>query len=190
MTVLTVAAVTALALAPACGSAGPDSDFARRLVATAQAESGLDPYIIHINGSPGGSRHYATEQDAITAARALDAAGVDFDAGLMQVNRRQFAHHGLTLSIGSVFDGCTSMRAGADHLADDVSSVWDLASRRYNCGGITCGAAYARRVDALVSRVGAAAGPPLSPSLPPCAPAWDAWAIATCSTAPGKHHGN
>jgi hypothetical protein len=190
MTVLTVAAVTALALAPACGSAGPDSDFARRLVATAQAESGLDPYIIHINGSPGGSRHYATEQDAITAARALDAAGVDFDAGLMQVNRRQFAHHGLTLSFGSAFDGCTSMRAGADHLADDVRSVWNLASRRYNCGDITCGAAYARRVDALVSRVGAATGPPLSPSSPPCAPAWDAWAIAACSTAPGKHHRN
>jgi hypothetical protein len=189
MTVLTLAAVTALALSPACGGAEPDSDFARRLIATAQAESGFDPYTVHINGSAGGTWHYATERDAITAARALDAAGVDFDAGLMQVNRRQFAHHGLTLNIGSTFDGCTSMRAGADHLADDVRLVWSLASRRYNCGGITCGAAYARRVDALVSRVGAA-GPPLSPSSPPCAPAWDAWAIAACSTAPGKHHGN
>jgi soluble lytic murein transglycosylase-like protein len=190
MTVLTLAAVAALALSPACGGAGPDSDFARRLVATAQAESGLDPYTIYIDGPGGGARHFGTEQDAITAARALDAAGVDFDAGLMQVNRRQFAHHGLTLSIGSAFDGCTSMRAGADHLADDVRSVWNLASRRYNCGGITCGAAYARRVDALVSRVGAAAGPLPSPSSPRCAPAWDAWAIAACSTAPGKHHGN
>jgi hypothetical protein len=190
MTVLTVAAVTALALSPACGGAGPDSDFARRLVATAQAESGLDPYTIYIDGPGGGARHFGTEQDAITAARALDASGVDFDAGLMQVNRRQFAHHRLTLCIGSAFDGCTSMRAGADHLADDVRSVWNLASRRYNCGGITCGAAYARRVDALVSRASAAAGPLLSPSPPPCAPAWDAWAIAACSTAPGKHHGN
>ena len=190
MTALTLAAVTALALSPACGGAGPDSDFARRLVATAQAESGLDPYTIHINGSASATRHYATEWDAIDAARALDAAGTDYDAGLMQINRRQFAHHGLTLSIGSAFDGCTSMRAGADHLADDVRSVWNLASRRYNCGGITCGATYARRVDALVSRAGAAAVPPLSPSSHPCAPAWDAWAIAACSTAPGKHHGN
>ena len=189
MTVLTLAAVTALASSAACGAAGPDSDFARRLVATAQAESGLDPYTIHINGSAGATRHYATERDAITAARALDAAGVDFDVGLMQVNRRQFAHHGLTLGIGSAFDGCASMRAGADHLADDVRSVWNLASRRYNCGGTTCGAAYARRVDALVSRVGVV-GPPLSPSSPPCAPAWDAWAIAACSTEPGKYHGN
>jgi hypothetical protein len=190
MTVLTVAAVTALALSPACGGAGPDSDFARRLVATAQAESGLDPYTIHINGSAGGTRHYATEQDAVTAARALDAAGTDYDAGLLQINRRQFAHYGLTLNIGGAFDGCTSMRVGADHLAGDVRSVWNLASRHYNCGGITCGAAYARRVDALVSRVGVAAGPPPSPSSPPCAPAWDAWAIAACSTAPGKHQGN
>lgn len=190
MTVLTLAAVTALALSPACGGAGPDSEFARRLVATAQVESGLDPYAIHINGPGGGARHFGTEQDAITAASALDAAGVDFDAGLMQVNRRQFARHGLTLRIGSAFDGCTSMRAGADHLANDIRSVWTLASRRYNCGGITCGAAYARRVDALVSRVGAAASPLLSPSSPLCAPAWDAWAIAACSTAPGKHHGN
>jgi hypothetical protein len=149
-----------------------------------------DPYSIHINGSAGDTRHYATEQDAITAARALDAAGIDFDAGLMQVNRWQFAHHGLTLRIGSAFDGCASMRAGADHLADDVRSVWNLASRRYNCGGITCGAAYASRVDALVPRVGAAADPRPSPSSPPCAPAWDAWAMAACSTAPGKHHGN
>jgi hypothetical protein len=190
MTVLTLAAVTALALSPACGGAGPDSDFARRLVATAQAESGLDPDTIHNHGSAGDTRHYATERDAMDAARAVDAAGVDFDAGLMQVNRRQFAHHGLTLSIGSAFDGCTSMRAGADHLADDVRSVWNLASRRYNCGGITCGAAYARQVDALVSRVGTAAGPRPSLSPPPCAPAWDAWAIAACSTAPGKPHGN
>ena len=190
MTVLTLAAVTALALSPACGAAGPDSDFARRLIATAQAESGLDPYTIHINGSAGGTRHYATERDAIDAARALDAAGVDYDAGLLQINRRQFAHHGLMLTVGSAFDGCNSMHAGADHLADDVRAVWNLASRRYNCGGIACGAAYARRVDALVSRVGTAAGPPPSPSSPPCAPAWDAWAIAACSTAPGKHHEN
>jgi Transglycosylase SLT domain len=190
MTVLTVAAVTALALSPACGGAGLDSDFARRLVATAQAESGLDPYSIHINGSAGGTRHYVTEREAIDAARALDAAGVDFDAGLMQLNRRQFGRHGLTLTIGSAFDACTSMRAGADHLADDVRSVWTLASRHYNCGGITCGAAYAGRVDALVSHVGTASGPLLSPSSPPCAPAWDAWAIAACSTAPGKQHGN
>lgn len=190
MTVLTLAAVTALALSPACGGARLDSDFARRLVATAQAESSLDPYTIHVDGPGGGARHFGTEQDAIAAAQALDAAGVDFDAGLMQVNRRQFARHGLTLNIGSAFDGCTSMRAGADHLADDIRSVWTLASRRYNCGGIICGAAYARRVDVLASRVGAVAGPLPSPSPPPCAPAWDAWAIAACSTAPGKHHGN
>src|SRR5690349_17605457 len=100
MTILTLAAVTALAISPQCGAAKPDSDLARRLVATAQAESGLDPYTIHINGPDGGARHYASEVDAIVAALELDATNIDNDAGLLQINRRNFARHGLTLTIG------------------------------------------------------------------------------------------
>ena len=183
MALLTIAMVTALAISPQCGAAKPGSALARRLVATAQAESGLDPYTIHINGPNGGARHYATEVDAVVGAIELDGAHVDYDVGLMQINRRQLARHGLTLTAGSAFDPCANMRAGSDHLVDDASSVWDLASRKYNCGRIDCGSAYAERVDALAARVGADSPPAAAPAPAadaddPPPPSWDLEAVA------------
>jgi Transglycosylase SLT domain len=126
------------------------------------------------NGPGGGARHYASEIDAIVAALELDATNIDYDAGLLQINRRNFARHGLTLRIGGAFNPCRSMRAGSDHLTDDFRAVWSLASRRYNCGRIDCGAAYAQHVDTLVAQSSAAdpgtPAPPAEPFSPPKPP--------------------
>ncbi len=189
MSVLPLAVILALATDPACGAAAPGSEFAQRLAAIAIHESaGGHPFAVGVNGPGGGAHLFNTAAEAIVFARALDAQKRDYDAGLLQINRRQFARHGLTVE--SAFDACRSMTAGADHYADDVRSVWTLAHRRYNTGGTERGAAYAASVEQVLARVRTAgAAPaasvapatPIQPAPPPCAPAWDGWALAKCS---------
>jgi hypothetical protein len=43
------------------------------------------------------------------------------------------------------------LRAGAEHLADDLA--WVLAHRRYNSGSTESGIAYAQRVSATVAAI-------------------------------------
>lgn len=193
-TALTLAALLAFATDPHCGAA-PDNEFASRLAAIAIQESGGDPLFIGVNadparGLPAASIRSATPQKAAAQAAALLAQGRSIDLGLMQVNSRQLAHHGLTLE--TAFDTCRNMAAGADHYADDVRAVWNLAHRRYNTGSVERGAAYASSVERVLNRVRAQqSAPPVSsmvsapasqppPAPPPCAPSWDAWALAQC----------
>lgn len=171
-TILTVAAVAMLATSPNCGAVTPD--VAKHLVATATQESGRNPYAIHVNGPGGGSKYFKSEQEAIAYAYALDAVGTDYDAGLLGINRRQFERHHLTPAIA--FDQCRNMAAGAEHLTDDYqAAVWAMAHNRYNCGGFACSPAYANAVMSKIPDIA------LPAPLPPCAPAWDAWALALCS---------
>lgn len=195
-TVLTLAAILALASDPRCGAAAPGSEFASRLAAIAIHESGGDPLVIGVNadrarGLPATAVRSATPQEAAARAAALIAQGRSVDLGLMQINSGQLAGHGLTLE--AAFDACRSMAAGADHYAADVQAVWSLAHRRYNTGSTERGAAYAVGVEQVLNRVRAQQpGLPASaaqpspvpqqlPVPPPCAPAWDAWALAQCS---------
>jgi len=141
MGLLTMAMVLELAIAPQCG--GADPAFAKRLDAVAHHESGRDPLAI---GTKAGAHRFTTKAEAIAAARALDARGQDFDAGLMQINRRQWARHGLTHE--TAFDACASLKAGANHLRADFAAAWTYAHRRYNCGGFECGVAYATAIEA------------------------------------------
>ena len=199
MSALTLAAVIALATNPQCGAAAPGSEFANRLAAIAIHESEGDPLVVGVNadrerGLPAAVVRSATAQEAVTRARALLAQGRSLDLGLMQINTAQLARHGLTVE--TAFDACRSMAAGADHYAADVVAVWTLAHRRYNTGSTERGAAYAAGVEQVLARVRAqqsgaaspsapvAASPPPPPSQPPCAPAWDAWALAECSARP------
>ena len=192
---LTLAAILAFAADPHCGAA-PDNEFASRLAAIAIQESGGDPLLIGVNpdparGLPAAAVRSATAQKAAAQAAALLAQGRSIDLGLMQVNSRQLARHGLTFE--TAFDTCRNMAAGADHYAEDVRAVWSLAHRRYNTGSTERGAAYAASVERVLNRVRAqqsalspssassapASQPPPGPPL--CAPSWDAWALAQCS---------
>ncbi len=189
-TALSLAAVLALATNPRCGAATPGSEFAPRLAAIATYESGRDPLIVNVNGPGGGPRRFDTAAGATAFAHALDAAGRDYDAGLMQVNRRQFARDGLTVE--TAFDACRSMAAGAAHYAADLRAVWTLAHRHYNCGGTDCGIKYAAGVEQVLTRIEAeqpaASVPPSSPAAapagPPPPPVWDLWAYAEWQNRP------
>jgi len=195
-TALGLAAVLALAADPRCGAAPAGSEFQSRLAAIAIHESGGDPLVIGVNadrarGLPATAIRSATPQEAAARAAALLVQGRSIDLGLMQVNSGQLARHGLTIE--NAFDACRSMAAGADHYAADVQAVWSLAHRRYNTGGTERGGAYAAGVEQVLNRVrtqqsGLPASPtPLTtvpqqpPAPPPCAPAWDTWALAQCS---------
>jgi type IV secretion system protein VirB1 len=186
--IFTAAAVLALVTGPACGNVPVDSDLVPHLVATAITESGGDSYAIGVNADPArgllAARETATTAgEAIEKAAALLAQGRRIDLGLLQISDRQLARHHLTLA--TAFDECANVRAGAEHLADDYA--WTLAHRRYNCGGINCGVAYAQTVTARLGAVDSVVAPTPSPP-PPCAPAWDAWALAACSSKPPGIH--
>ncbi len=148
---LTLAAVAALIVDPACGGVRVDTpageQFARHVVATISRESGRDPYVIGVNGPGGVPVRSASAAEAAAKARALVAAGRSIDLGLGQINNANLARHGLTFE--TAFDPCRNVAAAARHLAGDVRHVLALASRRYNTGSIESGGAYAQGVAAL-----------------------------------------
>ncbi|MGE4048963.1 MAG: hypothetical protein AB7F35_29230 [Acetobacteraceae bacterium] len=91
------------------------------------------------------------------------------------------------MTVETVFDACRNMAAGSRHLADDFkAAAWTLAHRRYICGSVDCGQAYAARVEKLIRKTVPApdAGPLPSPSPPPqdddpsnpAPPSWDTFA--------------
>ncbi len=191
----------ALATDPHCGAAVPGGELAFRLQAIAVHESGdqrsfADPLLIGVNadrarGLPGAALRSSSPEEARAKARTLLAQGRSFDLGLMQINVDSLAQDGLSLE--TAFDACRNMAAGAAHFTADVRAVLNLSHRRYNTGSTEHGAGYASAIEAVLTRI-QAAGPdtsrsvvtaPLSPfALPPCAPVWDAWALAECSARP------
>ena len=211
---LTAATVLALATDPACGGLPSGSEMAVRLVAVATHESSRDPLAININGARGGTRRFQTREAATAFARSLDAQGRDYDAGLLQINRRNFARHGLTLE--TAFDACRSMAAGAAHLFADLDAAWRAAHSRYNTGDLQRGidngyvagveralAAVRRELNPAAPRLAdtaaivvgallATGGTPPSPTPPATAPVdpecrpphWDVWAHCRSGTRP------
>lgn len=195
--VLTVAAIAALVVDPACGAVRADTpageQFARHVVATIRQESGGRPLAIR-DEATGESLFPATLADAVGIAAERTAKGRTLGLGLGQITgARNLARHGLT--IPSAFDPCLAVAAAARHLAGDVRHVLGLASRRYNTGSTERGDGYARSVAALEAALppdlfsAGAATPGVSqpspvPVEPSCAPAWDAWAQAECNARP------
>lgn len=201
MSVLALAAIMALVTDPHCGGATPGGELAYRLQAIAVHESGdqhsyADPLLIGVNvdrlrGLPAAALHFSTTEDARAKARTLLVEGRSFDLGLMQINVGSLAQDGL--SIETAFDACRNMAAGAAHFTADVRAVLNLSHRRYNTGSTERGAGYASAIETVLARI-QTVGPntsrfvataPLSPPAPPpCAPEWDAWALAECSARP------
>jgi type IV secretion system protein VirB1 len=165
---ITLAAFMAIAARPECGA--DQGVPAVKLAATAQQESGFDPLAVNVNGAGGGTRRFATAAEAIGFSSSSIAQGKSIDLGLMQINNANLARHHLTIE--TAFDACQNLRAGAEHLADDLRAAsWELARRRYNCGGFECGAAYARGV-VIAERVisGSLSDHPGQPVVPPARP--------------------
>lgn len=161
------------------------------LLALAQAESGLNPLAIGVNGPPVRRPSATTSADATAVAKALVGAGRDIDLGLAQINVRNLSRLGL--SIEAAFDPCRSLAAGAQVLREGYvraaaehgpgQTALRVALSYYNTGSPQRGFA-----NGYVARVLHQAGAPLPP--PPAAiagiarpdpsspPSWDVFARA------------
>jgi type IV secretion system protein VirB1 len=118
MTALTAAVVFALA-------AQWGQPVAPKIIAAeAMIESGLDPLAIHDN-TTGRTFYPATVEEAMQISTQLDAAGGNYDVGLMQISRRNFDW--LHLTLATAFDPGRSIEAGAAIM---------VSMSRYNTGDL------------------------------------------------------
>ena len=127
-------------LAAACAAPGVPVD---RIVATAQAESGREPWAIHDN-TTGRTAVLAAKEEATALATRLVAQGHRIDAGVMQVNSDNWARLGLTAE--TAFDPALNVCAGARVLAE-AYAIERRVSCRYNTGSPTCANGYPERID-------------------------------------------
>ncbi|WP_321893737.1 lytic transglycosylase domain-containing protein [Paraburkholderia tropica] len=80
------------------------------MAAVVRVESDFNPYAIGVvHGRL--QRQSASLAEAVATARALDAAGWNYSAGLAQVNRSNWPRFGLTAD--TAFDPCRNLAAGA-----------------------------------------------------------------------------
>lgn len=167
---------------------------ARRVVATAQAESGLHPYAIGDNDT-GRSYFPRTYVEAVAKARELLALGHRIDAGAMQITDRNWAAYDLTVE--TVFDVRTNICAGG-RILGEAFQIERRAACRYNTGRPDCrrpsgSNGYPERVDAAAATVRlsqTAVAPSPRPSAPTASrsscslPDWDVWARCPEPVAP------
>jgi type IV secretion system protein VirB1 len=158
---------------------------AQTLSAVASAESGFSPFAINVNHALQLARPPASRAEAAAAARTLQAAGANFDLGLLQINVSNLRRLGLSLE--DAFDPCRNLAAGAVLLqanyatarvaGPDPQAALRTALSRYNTGDDTRGFrnGYVTRVVSAAARLeGAPSAPsPPTPAIPP--PAWDAF---------------
>lgn len=97
-------------------------DTARALIAV---ESAGNPFAI---GVVGGSlvRQPRTLAEALATVRALDAEGWNYSVGLAQINKSNFARHGLT--VATAFDPCSNLSA----MQRILSECFGRAAQRAN----------------------------------------------------------
>lgn len=177
MTASTLTLTAFLALAETCGAGiAPQT-----LADLTRAESRFDTLAINVNGSGGGTvRGIDSKRTAIAKARALIRQGRNFDAGVAQINSRNWEWLGLTVE--TVFDPCANIGAQARLLK---------SFSKYNTGDEFRGFAngYVRRVvdtSRAAANVSAATSAPVSretptPSPSACGtppPSWDAFGTA------------
>jgi type IV secretion system protein VirB1 len=89
-------------------------------------ESQYQPYAIGINGSNRLNKQPNTRDEAIIQAKTLRSQGIDFDAGLAQINVRNWDW--LKLNAETVFDPCTNLQAAQTVLTHCYSRAVNLYS--------------------------------------------------------------
>lgn len=97
-------------LATTCAS-NVDSSTLQAIVRT---ESAFNPYAIGV--VRGSIKQPTTFEEAVAAAKKLEAEGKNFSMGLAQINRYNLAKYNLDYE--SVFDVCNNLKAGAEILAE------------------------------------------------------------------------
>lgn len=91
-------------------------------------ESGGNPLAINVNGlSRYRAPHPKTLDEAITTARHWIQQGYSVDMGLMQVNSRNLAAYGATIS--DIFSPCSNIRTGSQILYNAYQSAKQRDSR-------------------------------------------------------------
>jgi type IV secretion system protein VirB1 len=113
-----------LALAAQCA---PDV-HPTTLAAVVRAESAANPLAIGINGGARLPRQPSSKAEAVATAEWLMANGYNFDAGLGQVNVKNFGWLGL--SVSDLFEPCSNLKAAARVLRD----CYDRASLQFQAG--------------------------------------------------------
>jgi len=101
-------------------------------------ESKGDPYALNVNGDVELVRAPGDYEQAVAMARWLERHGYSFDAGLAQVNSTNFAWLGLTVE--SVFEPCTNLRAAARVLEEcqERATVRFGPGRRALAAAVSC----------------------------------------------------
>lgn len=98
------------------------------LTAIVRHESSGNPFAIGVNRGERLSRQPQTRAAAIRTVQDLIDKGIDFDAGLGQINVRNWSWLGLTPE--TVFDPCTNLRASQTVLKD----CYERATQRFDPG--------------------------------------------------------
>lgn len=106
------------------------------MTALVKHESGANPYAIGINKAERLKEQPRSKAEAVRIAKDLMNRGVDFDAGLGQINVRNFKWLGLTAE--SVFEPCTNLKASQVVLRD----CYERALKQYRPGQQALQAAF------------------------------------------------
>lgn len=143
------------------------------LAAVVRHESGFDPLVIGVNGSPHRSIRPKSRQEAVDEIRKLMADGKDFDVGYGQINVRNWKWLGVTPE--TILDPCVNLASaqrvlvGCYQRAAKVHGPGQTALYAafscYNTGNLTAGFK-----NGYVVRVAAAGGVTL-PALSQAPPA-------------------
>lgn len=117
------------------------------MMAVVRHESGGNPFAIGVNGGRRLERQPKSLEEAVATAEWLRGQGIDFDAGLGQVNVRNWGWLGL--GARELFDPCLNLRASARILADcyaravraqgEGQRALHAALSCYNTGNLTRG---------------------------------------------------
>ena len=91
-----------------------------------RAESGFNRFAIGVNGTEHRSYHPTSHQEATRIARELISQGLSIDMGLGQINSANLDWLGLTVE--SVFDSCTNLKASEQVLRDGYDRARDQGS--------------------------------------------------------------
>jgi Transglycosylase SLT domain. len=86
----------------------------RTMAAIVEAESSRNIYAINVNSQGYNQPKPQTLEDAKATFESLKSQGLNFDAGLAQINSGNFDAYGLTSE--NVFDPCTNVATGGDIL--------------------------------------------------------------------------
>ena len=129
------------------------------MTALVMVESGANPWVISVNGGQL-ARQPRNLPEAIATAENLLRIGMNFDAGIGQINSANFKRYGLTPD--NVFDPCTNLNVASRLLKTCydagpgrvVQARVQAALSCYNTGNFTRGFqnGYVQRVMAAAGR--------------------------------------